>query len=527
MSRAGKFIPGGGSKGDGPSGAKRTGPIRAPEPGAPVPDPAAAKKSLIKGSSLIRPVSKNQRLPIMLMSAGVFILLLTGTIYFFAVLPNKREVAELQKEVDDANAATQKAQADLLAQQQEQAKQKATEHATLIVDTKPTGATVTIGAAQKQTPATFDGLDPGTVTMTIRADGYEDYKQDVTVSVDKPADLGVIELMLKAGNLSLTSPQTGVGYSLTGPGDYSHEGQVPEKLEKLPVGDYQLVATQGDWKLAPVTITIHDRENVQREIKFPYASLTLTSEPGGATVREGHTILGKTPLSLTNLRPRTMHLTLDLPPYTLARFDLPVPDFGNITKDVPLQQDKDFIASCGMPMVWISDGGFWAGKYLMRQGDFETVAGYNPSFFRRPTRPVEQISWESAMAFCDKLTEFERKAGRLPAGYHYTLPTESQWSAFSADADLNQAPMSRTNSLDSTQDVGASEPNKYGLYDTLGNVWEWCLDAFDDKGDHSLRGGSWLSSADNFPSADTRNAGGPKYTDRFTGFRVVLVPQTQ
>ena len=527
MSKAGKFIPGGGSKGggDGAPGSKHTAPIRAPEPGDPVPEPGPAKKTPARGSSLIKPVSKNQRLPITLMSAGVFILLITVTIYFYAVAPANREVAALQKEVADANAAKQKAQDDLLAQQQAQTKEKAALHATLIVDTKPTGAAVTIGDVQKQTPATFDSLDPGTVTMTIRADGYEDYKQDVAVAVDKPSNLGVIELTLKSGNLSLTSAQAGVAYSLTGPGDYSHQGQVPDKLEKLPVGDYQLLASQGDWKLAPETITIHDQDNVQKEIKFPYASVTLTSEPAGATVREGHTILGKTPLSLANLHPGTMNLSLDLPPYTLARVALTVPDFGNITRDVPLQHDKDFIAACGMPMVWISDGGFWAGKYLMTQSDFEKVAGYNPSYFRRPDRPVEQVSWESAMAFCDKLTEYERKAGQLPQGYHYTLPTESQWSAFSADADLDQAAMSRATSLTSTQDVGASEPNKYGLYDTLGNVWEWCLDNYDASGDHSLRGGSWLSSADNFPGTDTRNGGAPKYIDRFTGFRVVLVPQ--
>jgi formylglycine-generating enzyme required for sulfatase activity len=241
-------------------------------------------------------------------------------------------------------------------------------------------------------------------------------------------------------------------------------------------------------------------------------------------VREGRTVLGQTPLSLTQLRPRDLHLSVDLPPYTLQRLDLHVPDFGNVSKQVTLQQDKDFIAACGMPLVWIPDGGFWAGKYLVRQSDFETVAGYNPSTFRRPNRPVETISWESAMAFFDKLNQYERKAGKLPQGYHYTLPKESQWSVLSDDADIDQAATSRVTTLSSTQDAGYSEPNTYGIYDSIGNVWEWCLDAFDEKGDHGLRGGCWLSSAEHFPNADTRNAGGPKYADQFTGFRVVLVP---
>jgi hypothetical protein len=397
-------------------------------------------------------------------------------------------------------------------------------HGILTVDTNPTGANVTIGDFRKQTPAKFTDLVPGTFSIVIQMDGYEDYKTDVTVTADKPLDLGTIPLVAKTGDLSLTSPQSNVTYTLSGPGDYSHQGQVPDTLEKLPVGDYTLNVALGDWKLPAIPFTLNDRDNLQKDIKFPYGKVNLSTVPPGATVREGHTILGQTPLTLKQVQPRELHLSIDLPPYTLERLDLLVPDFGNVTKQITLKQDKDFIAACGMPMVWIPDGGFWVGKYEFKQDDFEKVAGYNPSVFRRPDRPVESISWESAMAFIDKLNDYERKAGKLPSGYHYSLPKETQWDLFNADADIDQAATSRINTLASTQEVGYSEPNKYGLYDTLGNVWEWCLDDFDDKGNHTLRGGCWLSSAEHFPTADTRNAGGPKYADQFTGFRVVLVP---
>ena len=469
-------------------------------------------------------MAKSQRLPIAIMSAFVCCLLVSVGWYNMAYAPALRQLAATQQQLADANAVAQKARDDAEKARLAALQHQNAERGTLTVDSNPTGATVTIGDFRKTTPANFTDIIPGTFSIVIHADGYEDYKRDVTVTADKPTDLGTIMLVQKTGNLSLTSPQSEVTYKLTGPGDYTHEGQLPDKLEKLPVGDYLVTASQQDWKLPPLPITIHDQENVQKEIKFPYASVSILSAPPGATVREGRTVLGQTPLSLTQLRPRDLHLSVDLPPYTLQRLDVHVPNFGNVTKQVTLQQGKDFIAACGMPMAWVQDGGFWAGKYLVRQSDFETAGGNDPSTFRRPNRPVETISWESAMAFCDKLNEYERKAGKLPQGYHYTLPKESQWETFSADANIDLAATSRVTPLSATQDVGYSEPNKYGLYDTLGNVWEWCLDTFDDKGNHSLRGGCWLSSMEHFPSAETRNAGGPKYADQFTGFRVILAP---
>lgn len=460
------------------------------------------------------------------MSGFVCCLLVSFAWYEFAVVPAQRDAAvakqnaaDAAKQLADAIEAQKKADAERL-------KLQNSAHATVTVNSNPAAAMATIGEFHKSTPATFDSLVPGKITVVIQADGYQDYKEDLTVAADKPVDLGTIQLIPKAGAISLSSPQSNVSYSLTGPGNYIHQGQVPDKLDKLPVGDYQLTVSQDDWKLPPIPLTLHDQETLQKEIKFPYAAVSITSTPPGATVRNGHTVLGLTPLALSQLRPGDLHISVDLPPYTVQRFILHVPDSGNISKQVSLQQGKDFIAASGIPMVWIPEGNFWAGKYDVRQNEFELVAGYNPSTFRRSTRPVETISWEAAVAFCDKLNEYEKKAGKLPAGYHYSLPMESQWETFSADADIDQAAMSRSGaSLSSTQDAGASEPNKYGVYDSLGNVWEWCMDAFDDKGNHSLRGGNWLSSAENFPSADTRNAGGPKYADRFTGFRVVLVPQ--
>jgi formylglycine-generating enzyme required for sulfatase activity len=90
--------------------------------------------------------------------------------------------------------------------------------------------------------------------------------------------------------------------------------------------------------------------------------------------------------------------------------------------------------------------GFYLGKYEVTQAQWERVMGNNPSHFKGANRPVEQVSWNDAVDFCKKLTEMEKKAGRVPEGMSYQLPTEAQWeyacragttTAFSWGNDIN------------------------------------------------------------------------------------------
>ena len=69
--------------------------------------------------------------------------------------------------------------------------------------------------------------------------------------------------------------------------------------------------------------------------------------------------------------------------------------------------------------------GFYLGKYEVTQEQYQSVMGDNPSAFKGAKLPVEKVSWENAMAFCKKLSEKEK--GRIPVGWEFTLPTESQW----------------------------------------------------------------------------------------------------
>jgi formylglycine-generating enzyme required for sulfatase activity len=151
---------------------------------------------------------------------------------------------------------------------------------------------------------------------------------------------------------------------------------------------------------------------------------------------------------------------------------------------------------------------FELGKYEVTQGQWVKVMGNNPSSFKGDDRlPVEQISWNDAQGFVMKLNT-------LNDGYRYRLPTEAEWEyAARGGADgpyygnLDAIAWYDSNSGSKTHPVGQKQPNGYGLYDMLGNVWEWCSDwygesyyggspAADPKGPSSgqyrvVRGGSW------------------------------------
>jgi formylglycine-generating enzyme required for sulfatase activity len=190
---------------------------------------------------------------------------------------------------------------------------------------------------------------------------------------------------------------------------------------------------------------------------------------------------------------------------------------------------------------------FYLGKYPVTQEQWEAVMGGNPSHFKGPRNPVENVNWNECRQFLEKLNA---KAGTQ--GGKFVLPTEAQWEYacragsktryyFGDDeSDLEKYGWYYANSDRKTHPVGEKKPNAWGLHDMHGNVWQWCADWYDEKyyaaspaNDPSgpakglfraARGGSWLSSSRRCRSADRFDFGEPTLHFYALGLRVAQVP---
>jgi formylglycine-generating enzyme required for sulfatase activity len=154
------------------------------------------------------------------------------------------------------------------------------------------------------------------------------------------------------------------------------------------------------------------------------------------------------------------------------------------------------------------------------------------------------VSWDDAVAYCKKLSEAEGKTYRLPteAEWEYACRagTRTAWSFGDDENALGDYAWYEENAYDIGESyahqVGLKKPNAFGLYDTLGNVLEWCHDYFgkdyynqplekDPRGPASgssrvLRGGSWNRDSRSTRSAYRRwNVAG--FRGNYDGFRVV------
>ena len=188
--------------------------------------------------------------------------------------------------------------------------------------------------------------------------------------------------------------------------------------------------------------------------------------------------------------------------------------------------------------------GFFMAETECTQAQWQSVMGRNTSKFKGADRPVERVNWLQATEFCQKLTAKQRQEGLLPEGWEWRLPTEAEWE-YAARAGTTGTRYGKLdligwyvwNAEGETHAVKGKVANAWGLYDMIGNVWEWCADWYgtyptgsvtDPTGPSSgsrrvFRGGAWNLVADGARSAG-RDRDVPRYSETFLGFRPALGP---
>jgi hypothetical protein len=186
------------------------------------------------------------------------------------------------------------------------------------------------------------------------------------------------------------------------------------------------------------------------------------------------------------------------------------------------------------PLHDVSLTAYCIDRYEVKQTDFEKVMGFNPSLNQCPDCPVDNVSWEDASEYADKMA--------------CRLPTEAEWE-FAARGGQNSKNYiySGSNNIDSvgwysvnsqwkTHPVGQKAPNELGLFDMSGNVSEWCNDWYAaDYYKHSeetdpqgppqgrfkiLRGGSFNQTQDKARTTNRTNVNFDILRSETNGFRL-------
>jgi len=208
--------------------------------------------------------------------------------------------------------------------------------------------------------------------------------------------------------------------------------------------------------------------------------------------------------------------------------------------EVTVGEFRKFIDATGYKVDTKSNGGCWIyDKKWQQKSD---ASWKKPYFLQTEQSPVVCVSHNDTKAYTKWISKKE--------GTTYRLPTEAEWeyvaragtttkySFGSFDNRLGQYAWYSKNSLSKTHKVGQKNPNRWGVYDMHGNVWEWCEDWYVDSYKNTprngsdndsksqnykvLRGGSWFDISSNLRSP-FRVRGNPAYTSNNVGFRVVSV----
>ena len=311
------------------------------------------------------------------------------------------------------------------------------------LNTNPDGAEVRVDGQllAERTPLTVGKQKLGRHQVRVQLPGYEEWTNEVVVAEGITPQME-IPLVRSLGKVTLTgTPGAEVFY------ESRRLGKLPQTIDKVPTGPVHFRVQARGYKTADISGEVVRNE----ELQLNAALVLKTVEPGQPWL--------------------LLDLNLELRPIAPGAFTM-----GSESGD----GDEKPVTRVTLTRP------FWLGKTEVTQAQWQAVMGNNPSEHKGADLPVENVNWDEAMEFCRKLTARELAAGRLSAGYAYTLPTEAQWEyacragttgdfAGQLDAIAWFAPIANVANGHSNP-VGIKQANAWGLHDMHGNVAEWCLD---------------------------------------------------
>lgn len=458
------------------------------------------------------------------------------------------------------------------------------------VTSEPAGAQVFVGGEPRGTTPLQTQILAGSHPVELRLEGFKAWTTDVQVKANEPITLGPVRLGLPDGRLAVRSEPAGASVSVGG----VYRGQTPLDIELRPDVGQTIVLTKAGYEATTREISVApgERKSLTVPLSGVFGEIAVRGQPADAQVfvdgkpsgsvnqtlrlvatahdievRKAGFVNFKTTVTPRPGLPQIIDATLltaeqtrvaSIPAIlvTKANQQLKLMPLGRFTMGSPRrepgrrpnegQRDVEFKRSFYMATQEVTNAGFRKFRPEHKSG----IAG--PTTLDLENQPVVNISWESAAAYCNWLSEQEglppayRKDGDsyvavkpIPKGYR--LPTDAEWewvARFAGNGKFRRYPWGDALPVASAsgnyadysarvvvQDVipdyddgyiaaapvGKFPPNTLGLYDLGGNVAEWAHDYYTVSADssqvavdplgpeggksHVIRGSSWRQSS--------------------------------
>jgi serine/threonine protein kinase len=439
----------------------------------------------------------------------------------------------------------------------------------LEIKSDPTDVELEIRAADGEVrrlngPGALKNLVVGKCEIVARHRGREQ-RETVEIRRDVPAETA---FDFGSGAVTITSTPPGLEASADG----VPLGPTPVRAE-LPFGWHELAVTRPGWPEQRHQVIVQKGAPAEAAFAFNNGSVKITSAPGGASVWSEGREIGRTPVLVEEAPPGPVQYELRLSRFKTASVSGVVKPDEQLFLAARFERRRGPVRgepwenSLGMKFVPL-------GRVLMcvwetRASDYAAfcqATGRAVDNSQEPSHPIVRVSWNDAVAFCKWLTEKETAASLLQDGQSYRLPFDLEWSQAAGLNDeggstpeerdgkvrgefpwgrqwpppagagnfadqnarrgLSRVIESYQDGFSQTAPVGSFPPNRAGLYDVAGNVWEWIMEGYKggEKGWAVLRGGSWANASRLELQSAYRNVVDRNDRDVIYGFRCVIEP---